>query len=92
MAKLNKTITKELIMEILVKEFTIGATCKKLGISLPTFYRWMEEFRTEDENVDKEVQKALQTGVDEVNDLAEQKLVEKTPIIVTGKQIRRAHV
>lgn len=77
MSKLNKTITKDLLLETLSKQFTVGATCKKLNISRQTYYRWLEQFRLDDKNVDKDVQKALASGVQEVNDLAEQKLVEK---------------
>lgn len=77
MAKLNKEITKEVILATLQEEFTVKATCKKLNISRQTFYRWIEQFRIEDKNVDQEVAKAIKQGVQNINDYAENQLVQK---------------
>lgn len=77
MSKLNKTITKELLLETLKEHFTVKATCKKLNISRQTFYRWVDEMKAENKDIEKEVQYAINAGVKNINDFAENKLVEK---------------
>lgn len=71
--KINKTITKELILETLSQEYTVKATCKKLNISRQTFYRWVEDNQLDN----KEIQTAVAEGVKTVNDYAENQLVQK---------------
>lgn len=79
MAKLNKTITKELILETLRTELTVQATCKKLGISRQTYYRWLEVFTNTGEHpfLEREIAEAIAEGVRAINDYAENELVKK---------------
>ncbi len=77
MSKLNKTITKEIIIETLKDQLTVKATCKKLNISRQTFYRWIDQFKTENPSIDAEIDDAVKAGVQNINDIAENKLVEK---------------
>lgn len=78
MAKLNKTITPELILETLKTEYTVASTCKKLGISRQTYYRWLDEYgRLQGRDFHKETVKALKEGVQTVNDYCENELVKK---------------
>lgn len=49
----------------------ISSVCEKLGISRNTVYRWKDE----DPVFAKQMQQALNTGCDSINDLAESKII-----------------
>ena len=49
----------------------ISLACEKVGLSRNTVYRWCKE----DPDFKKQMDEALTTGVDSVNDLAESKLI-----------------
>lgn len=78
MAKLNKNITPDLILETLKNEYTVASACKKLGISRQTYYRWVKEFENyQNRDFAKEAKQALLEGVQNVNDYCENELVKK---------------
>ena len=62
---------KELLLSQLEKTPIIQIACEKLEIGRTTFYRW----RKDDSKFDEACYKALDKGVDLVNDLAQSKLV-----------------
>lgn len=49
----------------------VSVACERVGIARNTFYTWIKE----DPEFRKEVEEALERGVDSVNDLAESKLI-----------------
>lgn len=72
MAKKQATNKKKLV-EVLEKSPIVEFACKKVGISRATFYRW----RKEDYDFASEVNRAINQGSDQINDLAEAKLIGK---------------
>ena len=67
--KRNKS--EKAFLEELAKTSNISVACEKAGISRQSVYRWMDvdlKFR-------KKVNKAIQFGIESINDLAELKLI-----------------
>jgi len=62
---------KSRLLQILAEAPLIGPACKKVGISRATFYRWMKD------NLDFriEVEKAMKSGRENLNDVGESGLV-----------------
>lgn len=69
MKKTNQT--QQLFLEQLKKTPIVQIACEKLGIARSTFYRWKEE----DKEFEKQVNDAVLEGHLMVNDLAESQLI-----------------
>lgn len=68
-----KTDCKKDFIELLGETPIVSAVCKKLGISRQTLYRWKQE----DYEFRKDFDTAIGRGRDNINDLAESKIIEK---------------
>lgn len=76
---MKKRLAKK-FLEQLEKVPNISLACEKLGISRNTIYRW----RNEDEEFNKSLNEAFDSGIASVNDLAESKLLS----LIDKKNIR----
>lgn len=63
--------TKTELVEQLKKTPIIELTCKKIGVSRATFYRW----RKDDVEFASQVEQALDEGLSMISDLAESRLI-----------------
>lgn len=64
---------KQEFIDELKQQATIHFTCKKLGISRQTIYRWQKE----DKDFAKKLKEARQEAVDYLNDECENRVVNK---------------
>ena len=62
---------KEKVISFLKELPVIGIVCKKSGISRATYYRW----RSEDLKFLEDTDKAVEEGIENVNDMSESKLM-----------------
>lgn len=69
----RKTKQQADLLKELAKTPIVGTACQRVGISRATFYRWREESRDFEDQVDF----ALAKGQDLINDLAESKLLQQ---------------
>lgn len=69
----KKDEQSEPFLELLSKTPIVSAVCESLDISRQTVYRWCKE----DPSFKKEFDSHLSKGRDNINDLAESKLIEK---------------
>ncbi len=67
----RKSKNKKLLIEQLKKTPIVQIACEKLNIARSTFYRW----KNEDKKFNKEVDDAIIEGNGLINDLAESKLI-----------------
>lgn len=70
--KLNKE-TKEKILEELRKVPIMAYAIKKYGVGRTTFYKWIKD----DKKLSEDVKIALRTGMENLNDFCESKLIKK---------------
>lgn len=70
---MKKDFDAEKFLELLSKTPIVSAVCESLGISRQTIYRWCKE----DAGFKREFDMCLSRGRDNINDLAESKLIEK---------------
>ena len=70
---MKKDYQAEKFLELLSKTPIVSAVCESLDISRQTVYRWCKE----DFGFKKEFDMCLSRGRDNINDLAESKLIEK---------------
>ncbi len=66
----NKKIKEEFIKEV-EKTPILRLVCKKVGVSKSSIYRW----RKQDQTFDKAIKLAQEEGTENINDLAESKLI-----------------
>jgi ACT domain-containing protein len=66
-----KKSRKETIIEQLKKTPIVQVTCKKVGISRATFYRWKKE----DKEFGNDAEAAIEEGLGLINDMAESQLI-----------------
>ena len=59
------------LLEQLRKLPNVSVACERVEVSRNTFYKWC----TSDSDFKKEVDKALDSGIESINDLAESKLI-----------------
>ncbi len=79
----RQTKDKEAVLEALKEIPIVQMSCKKAGISRATYYRWLKE----DDNFQKQVEKAMNQGFEYINDMGEAQIVtlikeKKIPAIV----------
>ncbi|NMC36275.1 hypothetical protein GYA49_04495 [Candidatus Beckwithbacteria bacterium] len=67
----NQDKIKALLLERLRKIPIVQVACEKTGVSRATYYRW----QTDDSSFAKECDKAILEGRQNINDMAESKLV-----------------
>lgn len=68
----NRDQRKEQLIKLLAKMPIVRAACEKIGVGRATYYRWIQE----DNEFREKVEKALQGGKEEVNDVAEAQLIK----------------
>jgi ACT domain-containing protein len=66
-----KKASKSTVIKQLKKTPVVQVTCKRVGISRATFYRWKKE----DREFANEVESALEEGLGLINDMAESQLI-----------------
>jgi len=66
-----KKASKETVIKQLKKTPIVQVTCKKVGISRATFYRWKKE----DKEFGNEAEAAIEEGLGLINDMAESQLI-----------------
>ena len=68
---MKKNRLEKTFLEELAKTSNISISCERSGLSRQTVYRWMDE----DLEFKKKVNQAIYLGVENINDLAESKLI-----------------
>jgi ACT domain-containing protein len=66
-----KKASKETVIKQLKKTPIVQVTCKKVGISRATFYRWKKE----DKEFGNDAEAAIEEGLGLINDMAESQLI-----------------
>jgi ACT domain-containing protein len=66
-----KKASKSTVIKQLKKTPVVQVTCKKVGISRATFYRWKKE----DKEFANEAESAIEEGLGLINDMAESQLI-----------------
>jgi ACT domain-containing protein len=66
-----KKSSKETVIKQLKKTPIVQVTCKKVGISRATFYRWKKE----DKEFGNDAEAAIEEGLGLINDMAESQLI-----------------
>lgn len=69
--KKQNSLEKEKILSSLREFPIVNLACKKSGVSRATYYRW----RIEDSKFFLETEKAMEDGIENVNDMTESKLM-----------------
>ena len=81
---------KDKVLEALAKAGNVRLACQSAGISRMTLYRW----RVEDEPFDLACEEALRLGKEEMNDLAQSRLlqaIERGELKAVTYQLSRRH-